>query len=449
MTDLAAVLASVREQVVPDADERERLAAAVRTLLERTREAAADTPATDVVHVGSTARGTWLAGDHDVDIFVRFPTDCDRETLAEYGRQVGHAVLPEGREEYAEHPYVTGSYDGIDVDIVPCYAVADATDIRSAVDRTPFHTAYLEARLDDDLADEVRLCKAFLRGIGVYGSDLRTRGVSGYLAELLVVEYGDFEAAVAAIADWHPPVRLDPEGHGEATFDAPLVVVDPTDPGRNVAAVLATENVARLQHYARALLAAPDAEYFTPDDPEPLTAAALETHLDRRETTPVAVRFDAPDLVEDDLYPQLRRSLGGVRDALERHGFTPLRTATFAADSAVLLLELEAERLPAVERHGGPPVHVAEHARSFYEQYADDPSVYGPFIEADRYVVERPREYTSAAELLDSDAIFDVALGVAVESALQDSYEVLVGREIETLLPEFAVELRGYVEPRP
>ena len=195
MSDLDAVVAGVREQIDPTPAERERLAEAAAALTERVERAVADLPVTaDVLQVGSTARGTWLSGDRDIDLFVRFPPDLDRERLEQYGLEVGHAVLPDGHEEYAEHPYVKGPVDGFDVDLVPCYAVEDATDIRSAVDRTPFHDAYLQERLTDDLAADVRLAKAFLKGCDVYGSDLRTRGFSGYLTELLVLEYGGFRA---------------------------------------------------------------------------------------------------------------------------------------------------------------------------------------------------------------------------------------------------------------
>jgi len=117
---------------------------------------------------------------------------------------------------------------------------------------------------------------------------------------------------VESARSWHPPVEFDPEGHAERTFDDPLVVVDPTDPTRNVAAVLSAENLARFQHYARELLAAPSEAPFEPVDPAPLDPTDVRDHLDRRETTPVAVVFDAPDLVDDQLWPQLRRSLDGI-----------------------------------------------------------------------------------------------------------------------------------------
>jgi tRNA nucleotidyltransferase (CCA-adding enzyme) len=448
---LEDVVAAVRDRVDPDDDERAQLVAAVEELTARAEAAVAELPApadaADVMQVGSSARGTWLSGDRDIDLFVRFPTDLDREQLEAYGLQVGHAVLPDGHEEYAEHPYVTGSYDGFDVDLVPCYRVASATEIRSAVDRTPFHNDYLTERLDDDLAAGVRVTKAFLKGIGAYGSNLRTRGFSGYLTELLVAEYGGFEPFVEAAADWSPPVTFDPEGHGRATFDDPLVVIDPTDPERNVAAVCAAVNVARVTHHARALLATPRLAPFEPREPAPLSAEAVREHVDRRGTTPVAVVFDAPPLVDDQLYPQLRKSLRGVVDGLERHEFDVLRATAAAADRGLLFVELAVAHRPAVRRHEGPPVDVREHATGFYDAYADDPDAYGPFLEDDRYVVERDREFTSAAAFLESDALFDVALGTHVESALEEEYDVLVGDEVADLADEFGADLAAYFEP--
>ncbi|MFB6123613.1 MAG: CCA tRNA nucleotidyltransferase [Haloferacaceae archaeon] len=449
MSDLDSVVAAVRERVTPDADERERLNAAAADVVSRVSDAVADLPVdADVLQVGSTARGTWLPEDRDIDVFVRFPADTDRETLEAYGLQVGRAALPDPREEFAEHPYVTGTYEGYDVDIVPCYDVGSATDIQSAVDRTPFHNAYLRDRLDDDLAADVRLFKQFLTGVGAYGSDLRTRGFSGYLTELLVLEYGGFVPLLEAAADWQPPVSFDPEGHGTKSFDDPLVVVDPTDPTRNVAAVCSAENVARLQHYARELLADPRESLFAPDDPASLSPAGVRDHLDRRGTTPVAVVFETPDLVDDQLYPQLRRSLNGVADELDRRGFEPVRTATFADSRAVLLVELAVDDLPAIRRHEGPPVNVRRHAAGFYDTYADA-DVYGPFLDGDRYVVERDREFTTPRALLESDAIFDVALGAHVESALEEAYDVLVGESVAALAEEFGRELGRYFDPRP
>ena len=482
MAELDAVLERVRERVRPGPAERERLRETAAELAERTRRAVADLPVdADVVQVGSTARGTWVSGDRDIDLFVRFPADLDREQLEEYGLAVGHAVLPDGHEEYAEHPYVKGVYDGFDVDLVPCHDVEAAIEMVSAVDRTPFHDAYLTERLDEALADDVVLAKAFLKGVGAYGSDLRTEGFSGYLTELLVAELGGFVPLVESARSWHPPVEFDPAGHAERTFDDPLVVVDPTDPTRNVAAVLSAENLARFQHYARDLLATPRASLFEPAAVAPLDAREVRKHLDGREATPVAVTFDAPDLVDDQLWPQLRRSLDGVVGGLNERGFDVLRARAMVDDGdgddvdpvddadgtradadpgpagrrtgperAALYVEVEAATRPAVERHEGPPVAVRKHAERFYESYADDvdPDTYGPFIDGDRYVVEREREFTTVRGYLESDAAGDVALGAQVERAFADR-DVLVGDAVATLADRFGAALREFYEPHP
>ena len=444
------VVEAVRKRVEPDDDERTAMKEAIETVTTRLEAALADLPTdADITLAGSGARDTWLAGDRDIDIFVAFPPDTSREDLESYGLTLGHAALSNGREEFAEHPYVVGEYDGFDVDIVPCYDVENATEIQSAVDRTPFHTQYLTERLTPELAADVRVCKQFLTGIGVYGSDLRTQGFSGFLTELLVLEFGGFRPLVEAAADWHPPVRLDPENHGQASFEDPLVVIDPTDPERNVAAVLTESNLARLQHFSRGLLASPDTSYFFPKSVEPLDPSTVRETFIRRETTPVAIRFDPPAVVDDQLWPQLERSRSGIVEELERRGFAVFRSAAFArAETAVLLFELSVADLPAVERHEGPPIHVREHAERFYDAYADS-DVTGPFIDGDRYVVERERDHSSVVSFLTSEELFGVGLGTHIRTALESEYELVVGDEVAKLASEFGREFARYLSPTP
>lgn len=446
---LDRTIAAVRAEVIPTEEEREALSAVIDEVLARAEAAIGDIEsAIDVVLVGSTARDTWLRGERDIDVFVRFDPALDRDELERLGLRVCQEVLPDGRQEYAEHPYVTGDVDGYSVDVVPCYRVASGSEIRSSVDRTPFHAEYVTERLTPELANEVRLLKQFCDAHGLYGSDLRTLGLSGYLTELLVLEYGSFRAVVEAAADWTPPVEIDPADHGEATFDDPLVMIDPTDPARNVAAVVSDRTVARLQHYARELLADPDERWFRPRPREPLAAGDLMGHVARRETTPVAVTFPAPDLVEDELYPQLRTTRRSVAAALNARGFDVVRGAAYADDRALLYYELGVAERPAIERHDGPPVHVREHATAFLEKYRDA-DVYGPFIDGDRYVVERERTWTDAAAFLRSDALLNLRIGADLEPPFRDDRTVHLGPAVADLVPAFGAELATFYDPIP
>jgi hypothetical protein len=125
-----------------------------------------------------------------------------------------------------------------------------------------------------------------------------------------------------------------------------------------------------------------------------------------------------------------------------------VRAAAFADDRAVLFVECAAGEVAAVDRHEGPPVAVADHAAGFLDAHADDPDTYGPFLDGSRYVVERPRKHTTPAALLESDALFGVALGTHVETALREGYEVVSGAAVAALADEFGRALARYFEPR-
>ena len=222
------------ERIKPGPSERKRLQEVSVALISRI-ESMAEGCGLELkaMLVGSAARGTWLAGDHDLDVFLGVGVEDDLEKALKLARRIS----PDHREKYAEHPYIQARIDGFEVDLVPCYLVDDASHLRSAVDRTPFHNRYVKQRIAG-LEDEVLLLKQFMKGCGVYGSELRVGGFSGYLAELLVLCYGSFAAVIEAASLWKPGLKLDLEGRGRVEQADPLVVVDPVDPGRNVAAAL-------------------------------------------------------------------------------------------------------------------------------------------------------------------------------------------------------------------
>ena len=442
----AAMLDDVADAISPTPAAVAAMEAAVAELTDAVTAAAADAEVDiEVIQVGSTARGTWLADARDIDLFIAFDPAVPRAELARLGQQIGLAVLPDGETEHAEHPYVHGTYAGFAVDLVPCYGVDDATALQSAVDRTPFHTAYLAARLTDADRRAVRLAKQFMRAVGVYGSDLRTQGFSGFLVELLVLHTGGFRPLIEAVATWRPPVRLDPESHGRAAFDDPLVVIDPTDPERNVAAVVTDTAIARLQHHARQFRADPTAAAFEPAAPAVPPQAELAAALERRQTAVAAVCLPRPDVVDDILYPQLRKAADGITAALADAGFAPIRTTHAVTDEVVFIIECAHAEIPAVERHLGPPVAVAEHAASFLERYADDPAVTGPFIAGDRYVVERPRAHTELGAFLRSPAMAARSLGRHIERGIADR-EVLVGAAVPAA-DRLAAPLAAHLDP--
>lgn len=418
----------VLERIRPGPEERREL----RELAERLMEAVAQEAAelgveAEPVHVGSSSRSTWLAGDRDVDVFLKLPTSLEREEFVETGMEIARSVGDRGdewEENYAEHPYVMARFDGFDVDLVPCYDVDSTEEIRSSVDRTPFHDGYVDQRISG-LEDDVLLLKRFMKGAEVYSAEARVQGFSGYLTELLVLVHGGFREVVEAAADWGPGERFDPEGHGTADrFDAPLVVVDPVDPDRNVSAALSRRRFAEFVRACREYDGS--MRFFFPPEPRPGPGFA------ERSTHPCFVEVAVEGMVEDNLYPQLRKTREALVRGLEERGFRVNRSSVFEDGVALELFESE---LPAVERHRGPPVWVGSHADSFVEKYDDEETFSGPWVDDEgRLAVERRRAFTDAEELLNH--LVEERKGFGKTLARRGEFRVLTGGAAARRIPD-------------
>ena len=387
--EAARVEAAVARELAPSAEFLERLAGARERLVAKVERAARErhSPLVRALVAGSAARGTFLSDRLDVDLFLLFPPDLSDDRLKEEGLALGRAVLAEPTLKYADHPYLRGKFEGFAVDAVPGFAVDDPGRPRSPVDRTPFHQAYLSERETPALVAEVRLAKQFLRTLGVYGSEARTEGFSGYLLELLVLEHGSFRGLLRAARSWRIPVRLTPAGREPPRLptEVALVLADPVDANRNVATALSRRNLATLIVAAGAYLARPGPGWFRPRAPAPFPLASALRELRRRETHAVVFSRPKPELVDDTLYPQVRKAERAIVDELERAGFRVLGSASAAdADRVVVVAELAERTRPLVRRRDGPPAGVDRTGDFLATWPADRPEVLqGPYVRAD------------------------------------------------------------------
>ncbi|MBU6997540.1 MAG: CCA tRNA nucleotidyltransferase [Theionarchaea archaeon] len=329
----------------------------------------------EVTLQGSMAKDTWISGDRNVDMFLIFSHDYSEKELKQYGLEIG--VLGDHEIAYAEHPYVRNFVEGYEVDVVPAYTFREG--IRSSVDRTPLHTEYVLTHLTDK--DQVRLLKKFTRSIAVYGSDLKVQGLSGYLCELLVIKYGTFFQVLENMSTIKPRECLYLEMPPSREFTEPLVFVDPVDPERNVAAVVSLENLARLVHHAREFLKNPEPSQFFREPESYKRISGTELY-----------RIDFQlDVIDDILFPQLRKTRDYMVKMLEHHGFRVFNTAVFDRG---ILIELSVFALPPSKKHLGPPVYEKEHCERFLQKHA----MAG--VDRDRIYAVIDRKYVRAGDLL-------------------------------------------------
>ncbi len=432
MNHIDTIRTSVLSRIKPKDPEKQKLSALADSLISRIN-AIGRAEGLDIkaILVGSTARGTWLSGEHDLDIFIMFPPDVSREYLEEKGLHVARKMAAQAEsseERYAEHPYINAIFDGFEVDLVPAFAVASAAEIKSAVDRTPFHNKFVLSRIRG-LEDDVLLLKQFLKGCGVYGSELKTHGFSGYLVELLVIHFGSFMRVLEAAHEWKPGKTIDIEQHSSAAHTDPLVVVDPTDPARNVAAALSLDNICIFIDSAREFLNDPEDSYFRVRTAEPLEDGDFMNIMDARGTCLIAIEFEAPDVVEDVLFPQLHKMEDSVREMLERYDFRVYNSGVWAQKKAVLVYELESGALPVLKKHPGPQVWAKEHATAFKSKYTGSNAFSSVHIRNGKYMVEIPRKYTTAKELLGAE-LPKCGLGKHVALSIKKEYHVLENEQI-------------------
>jgi len=405
---------AVARRITPSGAERERVHRLGDQLRARlVTEAEREALEAEVRLDGSVAKDTWLRGDADIDIFLRVPTSLSRADLEQRCLHVAKKALKDHRivERFAEHPYVETHVGRTRVNVVPCYKV-ERGEWRSATDRTPFHTDYVISHLSATQTSEVRLLKAFLKGIGVYGAEVKVSGFSGMLCETLIMFYGSFTRTLEAAQSWKPLVVIDLEHYyaGRESevpdlFEEPLVVIDPVDPGRNLAAAVSGPKLWEFVAAARTFTKKPATMFFSAPRVKPLSVRRFRREMERRDWNIIVIEFGQVDAVVDVLWSQLYRTEKALRNLLRQEGFNVTRSASWSdeLDLNVIMFELDRVTLSAVRKHVGPQVARWHASERFLEKHLKAArSISGPWVDDDRWAVGQLRDNTDAAEFLQA-----------------------------------------------
>ncbi len=461
------ILKEVLKEIKPTVEERRELNELSGQILEVTNKEARKYRGAAII-AGSLTRNTWLPAKNEFDVFIIFPTDITEEQLEEYGLKIGKSVIEKmhgvWKIEYAQHPYIRGTVKDVDIDIVPCYRVNSGKDIKSAVDRTPFHVKYLDENFPQQLSDDVRLLKALLKAHDIYGADAKTEGFSGYICELLVINYGRFHSVIKAVDKWNVKEIIDVENHWKekdhrkirSKFkDEVLIVIDPVDKKRNAAAAISPESFYKFKKVSRKFTKNPKKELFFKKIPETVNKEELDILIRKRETELLALKFEKPNVVPDILWPQLRKATGRLEDILKEYEFHIHRSDYWSDEekTCVILIELEVPKLPAINERIGPKVWNPKNSKDFIKKYKDI-AINGPYIRDDRWRVEVKREWKSALgklkdSLSDKEKILrEKGIPSYIATEIMEGFEILKDQKISKLLKnkKFGIFLRKYFE---
>lgn len=464
---LENLLSEVQRKTTPSREEQKRILVLAKKLRQRVEETAKEIGVDVEVRVeGSVAKNTWLKESPEIDVFIRVSPAVPRKTFGTTYLDIAKKATAGARqvERFAEHPYLEVFLDGARVNVVPCYKIENG-EWKSATDRTPFHTDYVKPLLSNKLCGEIRLLKRFMKGINVYGAEIRIGGFSGYLCELLILNYKSFLRTLKAASDWKVQTLIDLEGYYrdretemKLIFEGPLVMVDPVDKGRNAASAVRRERLDELIAASRIFLEKPNIEFFYPSETRALDRKELSQIFENRGAPLVFVQFGKVNAVPDILWGQLYKSQRSLRKLVERHGFRIIRNGVWSDEKElnVFLLEVEHQHLPSLKKHLGPPLERKSECKRFLQKHANSSNTLsGPRVEEGRWIVEVKRKYVDIVKLLEATLRKggrNSGIAELVSHTVARSLKILINEEI---LPtysgnrEFAEFLTEYLEGKP
>lgn len=398
------VLEEAKELVLPKEVERRRLERAASIIADRLNALGVKWE-----FGGSFAHDTWLPEDVDIDVFLMFPPELGEGGITKLGLEAARKAL-EGyqvRMRYAEHPYLEGFVEGVRVNLVPCADVKDGKWI-TAADRSPHHTKFVKGRLDEKLRTDVRLLKKFMKAQGLYGAEIKVRGFSGYVCEVLTIKYGGFLEVLRAASRWK---RGEVIAIGEARrakelyHNQPIVIVDPVDDTRNLALAISLAKIGRFIMLSRSFLSSPSIEFFEAHIGwgVPLSGDLL------------CIAFPVPDHVEDVLWGELWKTVNAVKRQMEIMGYKVLK-AGVAQEGGEACIALLLDRMrKELEVRRGPEVFMEEDAQRFLSKHNRDIAVWiGEDLRLYSLAKHKwPTAKCAAEALLANPVAYGVAKGIA------------------------------------
>lgn len=305
---------------------------------------------------GSYAKDTWLSKEADIDIFIKFKKSISDEKFAEISKKIGFESMKKYNPyiRYSEHPYVEARIKKTKINVVPCYDV-NLGEWKSSADRSPFHTKFMQNALTPKMKNEVRILKAFLKLTKIYGAEIAKQGFSGYVSEVLITNFGSFENVIRSIAKIHENQII---GKTSKVFETSIIIIDPIDNNRNLAAAISNENIGKFILACRTFQNKPSLQFFK--------SKKLGSSKNNWENV-LVVKFNFKMRSPDIIWGQIKRATTSLATQLELGGFNVLRSKSYSDEQSVacLFFLLESTKIPKKYSKSGPEFFRENDCNSF------------------------------------------------------------------------------------
>lgn len=364
---------SILTIIKPSPEEQKRVSLVTRTFLEKLNKKLKNATA---LLGGSGAKGTWLSGNHDLDIFVLYPkqTYASRsEELSNFMEKSLKLAFPkqELRRVHGSRDYFQMSFDGYSLEVVPILKITKPEQAVNITDISPLHTKWVK-RQPAKIKDEILLAKQFCKAHRFYGAESYIGGFSGYVLEILVSYYGSFEKLLRASQRWRKRDVIDIEKHypkkdacfqlNQSKIISPLIVIDPVDKNRNAAAALSEEKWDFFRKKAADYLKNPASSFF---EPKKVTLDSWRKEIQELGRHGVWLDLSLPEGKEDVVGVKMVKALKFISQELSPFWVLSSGWIWDKRLSASLHVEVKSKFRPSEEIKIGPPLHLSEFVADF------------------------------------------------------------------------------------
>ena len=320
---------------------------------------------------GSYAKDTFLSGNHDIDVFVKFPYE-------KYKNKNISEILSRGIK--IKHKKVHGSRDYFQVnkneytfEFIPVLSIKNSEQAKNITDVSPLHKNWVIKNLKNH--DDVRLIKKFCRAQKIYGAESYIKGFSGYVLEILIVYYGSFMNLMKNVSNWKLPVYIDIKKHYKNKEEAcrkinkskrenNLIIIDPTQKDRNAAAAISREKIKSFIDACKNYLHNPSEDFFAEKNVnmQDLIVESAGKKLLIARIKPLNGKKDVVGSKILKIYSYLERKL-------KEFDFNVVKSGWEFNSESLLYYIVKDEILSDIVLHHGPPLNREKYVKAFKKKH--------------------------------------------------------------------------------
>jgi len=347
---------------------------------------------------GSGAKGTWLK-TFDADIFVKFNYSKFKDKSDKLSN-----ILEAFLKKHFKITRLHGSRDYFQIkqgkftfEIVPILGIKNASQAKNITDVSPLHSDFVLKH--KKLIDDMRLTKQFFKAADVYGAESYIHGFSGYVCEILTINYGSFLRLIKSIPGWKEGAVIDFKGYykgknvfaeiNKSKLTSPLIIIDPVQKDRNAAAALSYEKFDMLRKRAKEFLKNPSKNFF---EVKVLTEKDIKSH----EKNIIILNTIPLKRKKDVAGAKMLKAFNSIERSLADNGFEVAKSNMIWSkkNEALFYYALKSTKLSKTIELSGPPLKVKYHVLLFKKAHKKT------FIKNSRIFAIEKRKFTNAGDLI-------------------------------------------------